>query len=203
MLRLYQDVFNAISRLNFSTSPSESLAKLCKYKFTWVDIAEHVFLAALAAPWLVLVPIIPFLLKLMVPPLVVALLVTPVTGQLFIPAAPVLIWANSWYASQFIPSEYRPQISVALLPTLESVLYGRNISDILTRYTNPILNVLAWLPYGVIHFTAPFIVAAALWLWRPNAGKENNEALKLWARAFGYMNLVGVLIQLAFPCSPP
>ncbi|KAG8707126.1 Aureobasidin resistance protein Aur1 [Ceratobasidium sp. 395] len=87
----------------------------------------------------------------MVPPLTVALLVTPVTGQFFIPAAPVLIWA-----------------------------------------------ILC-----VIHFTAPFIVAAALWLWRPNAGKGNNEALKLWARAFGYMNLVGVLIQLAFPCSPP
>ncbi|KAG8769365.1 hypothetical protein FRC12_005003 [Ceratobasidium sp. 428] len=128
MLRpIYQDVLNVISRLNFSTSPSDSLAKLRKYKFTWVEIAEYVFLAALATLWLVLVPITPFLLKLMVPPLIVALLVTPVTGQFFIPAAPVLIWA-----------------------------------------------ILC-----VIHFTAPFIVAAALWLWRPNAGKGNNEALKL------------------------
>ncbi|EEB89410.1 hypothetical protein MPER_12493, partial [Moniliophthora perniciosa FA553] len=35
-----------------------------------------------------------------------------------------------------------------LLPTLEFVPYGANISDILTRYTHPILDILAWLPYG-------------------------------------------------------
>jgi hypothetical protein len=34
---------------------------------------------------------------------------------------------------------------------LESILYGANISDLLTRATNPFLDVLAWLPYGVIH----------------------------------------------------
>jgi hypothetical protein len=34
-------------------------------------------------------------------------------------------------------------------------LYGANISDLLTRATNPFLDVLAWLPYGVIHFVAP------------------------------------------------
>ncbi|KAG9092430.1 Aureobasidin resistance protein Aur1 [Ceratobasidium sp. 392] len=201
--QLYQDVLNAVSRLNLSTSPSETLTKLRNHNFTWAEISEYAFLIALAMLWLVVMPIIPFLLKLMILPLCTAILVVPITSQFFVPAAPVLVWALSWYASQFIPSEYRPQISVALLPTLESVLYGGNISDILTRYTNPVLDILAWLPYGVIHFTAPFVVAAALWLWRGNAGKGNNEALKLWARAFGYMNLAGVLIQLVFPCAPP
>ncbi|KAG9102510.1 Aureobasidin resistance protein Aur1 [Ceratobasidium sp. 370] len=200
---LYEDILDAVSKLNFSTSPSETLVRLRNRKFTWAEIAEYAFLATLAVLWLTLMPIIHLLLK---PPfllLCVALLVIPVTSQFFVPAAPVLVWALSWYASQFIPPEYRPQISVVLLPTLESVLYGGNISDILTRYTNPALDVLAWLPYGVIHFAAPFVVATALWLRRGNAGKGNNEALKLWARAFGYMNLAGVLIQLVFPCAPP
>jgi hypothetical protein len=40
----------------------------------------------------------------------------------------------------------------------------------LTRATNPFLDVLAWLPYGVIHFVAPFVVAALLWIPRPRCG---------------------------------
>ena len=81
-------------------------------------------------------------------------------------------------------------IFVSLLPTLESVLYGANISDILTRFTHPSLNIIGWLPYGVGHFTIPFVVVAAfLWLSR------TKQALLFWARAFGYMNMVGVIIQ--------
>ena len=92
---------------------------------------------------------------------------------------------------------------MTLLPTLEYVLYGGNISDILTRYTHPVLDVLAWLPYGVIHFVGPFLIAAALWLWRGDAGKDRNEALRFWAQSFGYMNLAGVIFQNIFPCAPP
>ncbi|KAF8609276.1 PAP2-domain-containing protein [Ceratobasidium sp. AG-I] len=109
----------------------------------------------------------------------------------------------SWSCSQYIPIKYRPRISVTLLPTLEYVLYGGNISDILTRYTHPVLDVLAWLPYGVIHFVGPFLIAAAPWLWRRDVGKGRNEALRFWATSFGYMNLAGVIFQNIFPCAPP
>jgi membrane-associated phospholipid phosphatase len=76
-------------------------------------------------------------------------------------------------------------------------LYGANISDILTRFTHPILDVIGWLSYGVIHYVGPFVVAAFFWLFR------TKEVLHLWARVFGYMNLTGVIIQILFPCAAP
>ena len=138
-----------------------------------------------------------FPLKLLIPIGYSILLLVPFTSQFFLPAAPVLLWLLSWYSNRFIPSAYRPGISVVLLPTLESVLYGANISDILTRFTHPLLDIIAWIPYGVGHYSIPFVVAAFLWLFRP------KEALHEWARIFGYMNLLGVLIQIFFPCAPP
>lgn len=88
-------------------------------------------------------------------------------------------------------------IWVSILPTLESVLYGANISDILTRYTNPLLDVIAWLPYGVLHFVLPFVTAIFLFVF------GGPGAVKFFGKAFGYMNLTGVGIQIFFPCAPP
>ncbi|KZT00112.1 PAP2-domain-containing protein [Laetiporus sulphureus 93-53] len=138
-----------------------------------------------------------FPLKLLIPILYAIVLIIPLTSQLFIPATPVFAWLLTYYSSKFIPAPWRPGISVVLLPTLESVFYGANISDILTRFTHPVLDILAWLPYGVIHFIFPFVVAAFVWLFR------TKEALHLWGRAFGYMNLIGVIIQILVPCAPP
>ncbi|CAE6439326.1 unnamed protein product [Rhizoctonia solani] len=199
---IYQDFLNAASGLNYSFSPSVTFAKFRAHKFTWAETGEYAFLTALATFWLIIMEVPP-IIKFLIPTLYTTGIIIPFTGQFLIPATPVLAWVISFFSSRFIPTSWRPSISVSLLPTLEAVLYGGNISDILTRYTNPVLDVLAWLPYGVIHFTAPFVVAIALWLWRGNAGKGNNEALKLWARAFGYMNLTGVWIQILFPCAPP
>ncbi|KAJ9111073.1 hypothetical protein QFC19_001271 [Naganishia cerealis] len=78
-----------------------------------------------------------------------------------------------------------------------SVLYGANISDILTRYTHPVLDILAWLPYGVMHFVIPFVLAAVLWVFGPKG------AVQYFGKAFGFMNLFGVLVQLFFPCAAP
>ncbi|KAF8707403.1 PAP2 protein, partial [Rhizoctonia solani] len=200
---IYQDFLNAAAGLNYSFSPSVTFAKFRAHKFTWTEIGEYGFLTILATFWVTIMTAPPFPYKLMIPMLYTTGIIIPFTSQFLVPATPVLAWVITFFSSRFIPTEWRPSISVSLLPTLESVLYGGNISDILTRYTNPVLDVLAWLPYGVIHFTAPFVVAIALWLWRGNAGKGNNEALKFWARAFGYMNLAGVLIQIVFPCAPP
>ncbi|KAF7789146.1 hypothetical protein EIP86_000083 [Pleurotus ostreatoroseus] len=138
-----------------------------------------------------------FPLKLLIPILYAILLLVPLTCQFFLPATPVVSWLLAFYSNRFIPASYRPWISVVLLPTLESVLYGANISDILTRFTHPLLDLLAWVPYGIGHYIIPFVVAAFLWLFRP------KEALRQWARIFGYMNLVGVLVQIFFPCAPP
>jgi len=138
-----------------------------------------------------------FPLKLVIPILYAIAVLIPFTSQFFFPAMPVFAWLLTFYTSRFIPDGYRPGISVVLLPTLESVLYGANISDILTRWTHPVLDILAWIPYGVVHFTLPFVVAAFFWLFRP------KEVLRQWARIFGYLNLMGVLIQILLPCAPP
>lgn len=124
-------------------------------------------------------------------------LLIPFTSQFFLPASPIFSWLILFYSSQFIPKSYRPHIWVSVLPTLESVLYGANISDLLTRWTNPFLDIMAWLPYGLAHFAIPFVVAALLFIFSPPG------AVKFFASAFGYMNLVGVMIQIAFPCAPP
>ncbi|PPR00563.1 hypothetical protein CVT24_005467 [Panaeolus cyanescens] len=139
----------------------------------------------------------PFPFKLAIPTLLTIGLVLPATNQILIPAIPAITWLLMWYSSRFMPSSWRPAISVSLLPTLESVLYGANISDILTRFTHPILDLIAWLPYGVFHFVVPFAGALIVWLFR------SKPVLKMWARTFGYMNIMGVLIQLVLPCAPP
>ncbi|KAH9946606.1 PAP2-domain-containing protein [Amylocystis lapponica] len=184
----------AVGRLDKSLSPWDTLHRLRQHSFTLSDTV-YLFHIVNAIFWLSILPSL--LLKLAIPIIYTIAVLIPFTSQFFVPATPVFAWLLTYFSSRFIPVSYRPTISVVLLPTLESVLYGANISDILTRFTHPALDIMAWLPYGVAHFVIPFVVAAFLWLFRP------KEVLQLWARAFGYMNLIGVLIQILVPCAPP
>jgi inositol phosphorylceramide synthase catalytic subunit len=186
----------AVGRMDKSLSPYDTLQKFRKHNFVLSD-SIYLFEIFLATFWIAIMQSPGFPLKLLLPIGYSILLIVPFTSQFFLPAIPVILWVLSWYSNRFIPSAFRPGISVVLLPTLESVLYGANISDILTRFTHPLLDIIAWIPYGVGHYTIPFVVAAFLWLFRP------KEALHEWARIFGYMNLLGVLIQIFFPCAPP
>ena len=185
----------AVGRLDKSLSPSDTINRLQQHNFTFSDSA-YLFHISLATFWLYIMEA-PFLFKLMIPLLYTIALLIPFTSQFFLPATPIFLYLLSFFSSKYIAKEYRPTPSVVLLPTLESVLYGANVSDILTRFTHPILDILAWVPYGVGHYVNPFIVAAFLWLFRP------KESLHYWSRAFGYMNLTGVLIQIVFPCAAP
>jgi inositol phosphorylceramide synthase catalytic subunit len=186
----------AVGRLDKSLSPRDNIMRFRRHHFTLSD-SIYLFHIILAAFWLTIMKSPGFPLKLLIPTLYAIALLIPLTSQFFIPATPVFAWILTFYASRFIPDEYRPVVSVVILPTLESVMYGANISDILTRFTHPVLDIIAWIPYGVIHFILPFFVALFLWLFRP------KQTLHLWARAFGYMNLVGVFIQIIFPCAAP
>ncbi|EJD00373.1 PAP2-domain-containing protein [Fomitiporia mediterranea MF3/22] len=192
---LFAALVAAINRLDKSLDPRDSIVKLQRHEFTLSD-SIYIFHAALAILWVSLWPL-PLLFKIILPLLYILALLVPFTSQLLVPATPVISWVMAFFSSRFIPVEYRPSISVSLLPALESVLYGANISDILTRFTHPVLDILAWLPYGVLHFTLPVVVSIFLWLFRP------KEVLHFWARAFGYMNLIGVLVQIVLPCAAP
>lgn len=122
----------------------------------------------------------------------------PYIRRFIVPAMPILSWAITFYAVQFIPNEMRPQhIFVNTLPTLERIIYGANLSEIISKHTHPILDIIAWLPYGIIHFAFPFIFALILFIFGP------PKTVAVFAGAFGYMNLAGVFTQLFFPTSPP
>ncbi|KAG1144849.1 hypothetical protein G6F37_003405 [Rhizopus arrhizus] len=122
----------------------------------------------------------------------------PYIRRFTLPALPIFTWLITFYACQFIPNHYRPNhIFVNLLPTLERILYGANLSEVISKHTHPILDILTWLPYGVIHFSFPFLLAFLLFSLGPPG------CLKVYGAAFGYMNLAGVLTQLLFPNASP
>ena len=193
--RISNAFLSQTSRLDTSISPASTIAKLRSHKITKGDLI-YVLHAAGALFWLYIMEE-PTYLKLAVSICMILGLLIPLTSQFLVPAIPVLAWVLTFYSSRFLSPVRRPPISVTILPTLETVLYGANISDILTRFTHPILDVIAWLPYGVLHFSLPIIVSIFIWLFAP------RPALQYWASAFGYMNLIGVLCQIVFPCAPP
>lgn len=84
-----------------------------------------------------------------------------------------------------------------MLPALENVLYGANLSNILSAHKHAVLDILAWLPYGIIHFGAPPVCALAMFIF----GAPGTTPV--FARTFGWMSILGVTIQLFFPCTPP
>jgi inositol phosphorylceramide synthase catalytic subunit len=98
---------------------------------------------------------------------------------------------------RFIPSTIRPEPWVRVLPALENIFYGANLSNILAAQKHVILDVLAWFPYGICHFGAPAVVSAIIFIFGPPG------SVQIFAKTFGWMNVIGVSIQLIFPCSPP
>lgn len=84
-----------------------------------------------------------------------------------------------------------------VLPALENILYGSNLSNVLSAHKHVVLDVLAVIPYGALHYASPVLVSGAMFIWGPPG------TLAVWARTFGYMNITAVLIQMIFPCSPP
>jgi inositol phosphorylceramide synthase catalytic subunit len=153
------------------------------------------------------------LFRTFVASLLLTALIIPVTHQFFLPFLPVACWLVLFYSckwvagfcfvcasadlSRFIPSAVRPEPWVRVLPALENIFYGANLSNILAAHKHVILDVLAWFPYGIAHFSAPVAVAIVLFLFAPPG------MTPIFSRTFGWMNIAGVVIQLIFPCSPP
>lgn len=133
-------------------------------------------------------------------PVIIALLTilsVPMTSQFFLPALPILTWLAFYFTCAKIPHDWKPVISVKVLPAMETILYSDDLSNVLAKGHNTPLDILAWLPYGLFHFGAPFVVAAIIFLFAP------PTTLRSFGFAFGYMNLIGVIIQMSFPSAPP
>ncbi|PWN46931.1 PAP2-domain-containing protein [Violaceomyces palustris] len=194
---LFARILSAATRLETSTSPSLSISRLKSHVFTRKEKIKYSILIFVASFSLFVMESPSFPLKLFIPALFTLALLLPVTSQFFLPASPIFAWLILFYSARYIPTSIRPHIWVSVLPTLETILYGANISDILTRFGHPALDILAWIPYGVIHFVAPFVVAACLFVFAPPG------SVKVFANSFGFLNLIGVVIQILFPCAPP
>ncbi|OUM57476.1 hypothetical protein PIROE2DRAFT_25941, partial [Piromyces sp. E2] len=94
-----------------------------------------------------------------------------------------------------IPLEWRRPIDVTTLINLEEKLgkFSFKLSD----YNNVFLDLLAWLPYGIIHYIMPALVSFYLLLYY----KPYYASAYLFF--FGLMNVAGVMTQLFWPTSPP
>lgn len=140
---------------------------------------------------------IPILLKMVWLGAMTFIVTSPILSQFFFYATPVLAWVFFFFSQPNVPLSMKPPISVKFLPAIETIFYGDNLSDILAAYHNTFLDLLAWFPYGIVHFALPFVVAALVWLFGP------PTALRSVGFSYGYMNLIGVLVQQLFPMAPP
>lgn len=184
-----------ITSLKTSFNPLETIARVRSHRWTWCDL-QYLFLLGVAVFSLSIAEMhVAFKVAFAI--LMTILLLLPITNQFFWPGVPIWTYLLYFFTSRFIPAEARPHIWVKVLPALENVLYGANLSNILSAHTNVVLDVLAWLPYGILHFSLPFFVTGILFVYAAPG------TAPVWARAFGWMNMIGVTIQLIFPCTPP
>jgi len=98
--------------------------------------------------------------------------------------------------AQFLPSNLRPGISLKLMEDWDTFLIGTPAPHIFAVSFTTGKDLLAALAYGLMHYIAPF--AAMYFLSR-----KSIRALQVFARAFGRMNFLAVLIQILFPNVPP
>lgn len=185
-----------LANLQKSFDPKLTLLKLKNYRFTISDICHYGFLGSIMLFTFIVNPA-PWVFKILFYSFLSLLFIMPATGQFFFNALPILTWLALYFTSSSFDATYRPPITVKVLPAIETILYGDNLSDILAASTNKTLDILAWLPYGLFHFGAPFVVAAILFVFGP------PTILRSYAFAFGYMNLFGVITQNLFPAAPP
>ncbi|KAF7727443.1 Aureobasidin resistance protein Aur1 [Apophysomyces ossiformis] len=159
---------------------------------------KYVFLITLLILDFIIIQSPNLLVRSILAVLLISATILPYIRRFIVPALPILTWLITFYACQFIPLDYRPtHIFVNILPTLERILYGASLSEIISKNTHPLLDILAWLPYGVIHFSFPFVLAFILFIFGPPGSVD------IFGQAFGYMNIAGVLTQLLFPNASP
>ncbi|KAL5120932.1 Phosphatidylinositol:ceramide phosphoinositol transferase (IPC synthase) [Pleosporales sp. CAS-2024a] len=195
-IRSRQSVTSSIAGLDTSFSPSDTIKALRTHPWSIYD-AQYLFLAIVAIFALSVSAAPGPFAKTFVAGLLMTGLCLPITRQFLLPLLPTLTWILLFSSCKYISGDYRPAIWVRVLPALENILYGANLSNILSAHKHVVLDLLAWFPYGVVHYVSPVIVSACMFIWGPPGTAPT------WARAFGYMNITAVLIQTVFPCSPP
>lgn len=187
---------STLSDLSFETNCKISIDKFKHHQWTINEVCHYGFLVSIIFFVFIAFPA-SFLIKLPILCAFSLCFIIPLTSQFFVHALPIFTWLAFYFSAGKIPPSWRPAISVKILPAMETVLYGDNLSNVLAEITNSTLDIFAWIPYGILHFSAPFVVAIFIFLFSP------PTSLRSFGFAFGYMNLVGVIIQILFPAAPP
>ncbi|ANB13631.1 inositol phosphorylceramide synthase [Sugiyamaella lignohabitans] len=187
---------NTLPQLETSLDPRVTFNRLKNHKWTRGDL-QYIPMAVVMLFCFIIDSDPPLFFRLSIALLLTIAVIIPATSQFWFPFLPIGTWLVLFYSCRFIPPAWRPSICVRLLPALETIFYGGNLSEVLASSKNSVLDVLAWLPYGLIHFGAPFVVSIICFLFGP------PSMLRVWAFAFGWMNIIGVSIQILFPTAPP
>ncbi|KAK8087794.1 hypothetical protein PG997_002755 [Apiospora hydei] len=173
----------SVAALQTSFSVSQSLRALRRHRWSWFDL-QHVFLACLCSFSLFIIGVHAPLIKLAAALGYCLLLLMPATRQFFLPSWPIWTYLLYFFSSR-------------VLPALENVLYGANLSNILSAHTHPVLDLFAWIPYGIGHFANPLICSILIFLFAA------PKTLPVFAKSFGWLSIFGVTMALVFPCTPP
>ncbi|ROV93529.1 hypothetical protein VSDG_06823 [Cytospora chrysosperma] len=193
--RNHYDESASITGLQTSFNPMDGVRTIQRRRWHWLDI-QYPALAAFMIFSLTIAPM-PMFFKIVVPIVSLLVCLMPATRQFFLPSMPIWIYLLYFFSSRFIPVQYRPHIWVKVLPALENVLYGANLSNILSAHTNPFLDVLAWFPYGIGHFAGPAVCSLFLFVFAA------PSTTPVFARSFGWLALTGVTLSIVLPCTPP
>lgn len=191
-----QEPGNTLPSLTFDTDVRVTLQHVRRRRWTAAETVHFLFLLGVIFFVFVIFPAL-FWVKTPILAAFVACFCVPLTAQFFVHALPIFAWLALFFLALKIPRDWKPAISVKFLPAMETILYGDNLLNVLAEINHPVLDVMAWLPYGVVHFSSPFVVALFIFLFAP------PTSLHAFGFAFGYMNLFGVLVQLLFPAAPP
>jgi len=117
------------------------------------------------------------------------------TRGVMITMAPITLWVLLFSSAKDIPMSWRRPIDVNTLYDLETKLGSACFK--FNGYHNVFLDLLAWLPYGIIHYIMPVLVGLYLiFFYKPGYTSP-------YLFFFGVMNVVGVITQLIWPTAPP
>lgn len=121
-----------------------------------------------------------------------------VVGLAFVPAIFYLAFFNFFSFWQWIFGvSTQPWIH---LPSLEYKIFGCNPHQIFSRYTNPILDTIAALPY-LVHFLLVLMYPPYCYINRKKLGSLEPALRSLWCG--GIVCSLSVLTQLFLPTAPP
>lgn len=140
---LFANIFIAVRRLDLTLSPAVTIRHLRRRRWSLRTDYGWILLA-LEAAFLLYVMKSPPLVKVIIPAGYAFITLVPFLGQFFVPGTYVLAWVLLFFSSKDIPVSWRPAVHVALLPTLESVLYGA-----VRRLPSP------WAPAAPARYTDP------------------------------------------------